>query len=331
MSIAVDTNILVRYLTWDDAAQAEAAAAAIEGADSVTVSTIVLCELAWVLKRAYRYGGQEIADAIQQIIESRNVELDRPAATIGLRMLRDGGDFADGVIQSDASRARCRYIVTFDQEFARLAGPGHCVLLGTEPSSGSVLHPPRIHALRRGFPAGRRRHRPRLCPHVPRASSHREHLMPLYECVLIARNDVTQQQVEGVADDIATQLEAEGGAVQEARILGPARPGLPDQEEPQGPLHAARPRRQAGLHQRNGAPARPERGHPALHDHPRRRRSRKPRRPSCRASRTTASAASAVRSRPGGSTAAAVVASTIARSSAPATSSARNSASDAEE
>jgi predicted nucleic-acid-binding protein len=134
VSIAVDTNVLVRYLTWDDAAQADAAAAAIEGADGVTVSTIVLCELAWVLKRAYRFDSREIADAIQQIIESRNVEVDRPAATVGLRMLRRSGDFADGVIQSDANRAHCRHIVTFDRDFARLAGPGDCVLLGTEPS-----------------------------------------------------------------------------------------------------------------------------------------------------------------------------------------------------
>ena len=34
--------------------------------------------------------------------------------------------------------------------------------------------------------------------------------MPLYECVLIARNDVTQQQVEAVADTIATQFEGDG-------------------------------------------------------------------------------------------------------------------------
>ena len=34
--------------------------------------------------------------------------------------------------------------------------------------------------------------------------------MPLYECVLIARNDVTQQQVEAVADTIAAQFEADG-------------------------------------------------------------------------------------------------------------------------
>jgi small subunit ribosomal protein S6 len=36
--------------------------------------------------------------------------------------------------------------------------------------------------------------------------------MPLYETVLIARNDVTQQQVEAIGDQIATQLEEEGGA-----------------------------------------------------------------------------------------------------------------------
>ena len=44
--------------------------------------------------------------------------------------------------------------------------------------------------------------------------------MPLYECVLIARNDVTQQQVEGIADQIGAQLEAEGGAVKKREYWG---------------------------------------------------------------------------------------------------------------
>ena len=35
--------------------------------------------------------------------------------------------------------------------------------------------------------------------------------MPLYECVFIARNDVTQQQVEGIADAIGQQLDADKG------------------------------------------------------------------------------------------------------------------------
>ncbi|HVB66425.1 MAG TPA: 30S ribosomal protein S6 [Acetobacteraceae bacterium] len=44
--------------------------------------------------------------------------------------------------------------------------------------------------------------------------------MPLYECVLIARNDVTQQQVEAVADDLGTQLEADGGAIKKREYWG---------------------------------------------------------------------------------------------------------------
>ena len=44
--------------------------------------------------------------------------------------------------------------------------------------------------------------------------------MPLYECVLIARNDVTQQQVEAVADQVATQLETEGGSIDKREYWG---------------------------------------------------------------------------------------------------------------
>ena len=47
-------------------------------------------------------------------------------------MLARGGDFADGIVQTDATRARCRHIVTFDQDFARLLDPGSVVLLGVE-------------------------------------------------------------------------------------------------------------------------------------------------------------------------------------------------------
>ena len=55
MKIAIDTNVLVRYLTWDDEPQAQKAAELIEAADQVHVSTVVLCEVVWVLTRAYQY------------------------------------------------------------------------------------------------------------------------------------------------------------------------------------------------------------------------------------------------------------------------------------
>ncbi len=44
--------------------------------------------------------------------------------------------------------------------------------------------------------------------------------MPLYETVLIARNDVTQQQVEAIADEITAELEAGGGAVRKREYWG---------------------------------------------------------------------------------------------------------------
>jgi len=44
--------------------------------------------------------------------------------------------------------------------------------------------------------------------------------MPLYETVLIARNDVTQQQVEGIVDAIATQFETDGDSVSKREYWG---------------------------------------------------------------------------------------------------------------
>ena len=133
MRIAVDANVLVRYLTWDDEAQAIEAATAIEGADAIVVPTIVLCELVWVLKRAYRYGDPEIIDILRRLIAIHTVEIERPAAA-GIAMRARGGDFADGVIQHEADRAKCDRLVTFDQGFAGHTGHGKIELLGPPPA-----------------------------------------------------------------------------------------------------------------------------------------------------------------------------------------------------
>ena len=44
--------------------------------------------------------------------------------------------------------------------------------------------------------------------------------MPLYECVLIARSEVTQQQVDALADHVAAQLESDGGAIKKREYWG---------------------------------------------------------------------------------------------------------------
>jgi small subunit ribosomal protein S6 len=61
----------------------------------------------------------------------------------------------------------------------------------------------------------------------------------LYECVLIARNDVTQLQVEGIADGIANQLQAEGGAMKKREYWGLRRLAYRIKKNRKGPLYAA--------------------------------------------------------------------------------------------
>ena len=132
MRIAVDTNVLVRYLTWDDEGQAIEAANTIEGADAIVIPTIVLCELVCVLKRVYRYAAPEIVDILHRLVAIRAVEIERPAAEAGIATLARGGDFADGVARHEADRAKCDRLVTFDQSFARLLGRDKAALLGTQ-------------------------------------------------------------------------------------------------------------------------------------------------------------------------------------------------------
>lgn len=132
MRVALDTNVLVRYLTEDDEAQTAVAASVIEGASAVLVSTIVLAEAAWVLRRAYKHTPAEVAAALRGFVEARGVEVDEAAVEAGLRCLEQGGDFADGVVAEEAARSRCDRLVTFDRKFARLSG-GAATLLAPAP------------------------------------------------------------------------------------------------------------------------------------------------------------------------------------------------------
>jgi len=119
--IALDTNVLVRYLTWDDDIQSPLSAKAIEDAETVVVSAIVLCETVWVLERAYQLKAKQIANTLRAFVEAETVAVDRPLAEAGLAALERGGDFADGLILFEADHAKVDQLVTFDQQFAKLA------------------------------------------------------------------------------------------------------------------------------------------------------------------------------------------------------------------
>ena len=114
MRIAPDTNVLVRAITGDHPAQSGRAQALLSEADSVVIGIVVLCELIWVLSKAYRIDAGGIAAAIRALIAGKSVSVDRPLAEAGLAMLDAGGDFADGVIAYAGSLADAEF-VSFDR------------------------------------------------------------------------------------------------------------------------------------------------------------------------------------------------------------------------
>ena len=123
--ITADTNVLVRAVVRDDAAQAAAAQALLLRATAIAVPVPVLCELAWVLRRGYGFRAGDIAAAIEAIAAIDTVATDSPAVDAGLAVLRTGGDFADGAIASQGERLGGTVFASFDRgAVARLRSHG---------------------------------------------------------------------------------------------------------------------------------------------------------------------------------------------------------------
>ena len=120
MKIAVDTNVLVRAVVRDDAAQARVAAKILTDADLIAIALPCLCELVWVLRSVYGFSHADVASAIRALFAPANVEMNRPAVEAGLSMLDAGGDFADGVIAYEGNWLGGQTFVPFDKQVVTL-------------------------------------------------------------------------------------------------------------------------------------------------------------------------------------------------------------------
>ena len=125
MKITADTNVLLRVVVHDDLEQADAARALLQRATVVAIPIPVLCEFAWVLKRTYARGANDVAAAIEAVTEIDVVVTDLPAVEAGLSSLRAGGDFADGVIAHQGEALGGTVFASFDRRaVARLRSNG---------------------------------------------------------------------------------------------------------------------------------------------------------------------------------------------------------------
>ena len=114
MRITADTNILIRAAVQDEPHQARQAAKLLQDADLIAVPVPVLCEFVWVLRRGYKRSVAEVSNAIRNLMNSNNVEMNRPAVEGGLSVLEAGGDFADGVIAFEGEWLGADEFVSFD-------------------------------------------------------------------------------------------------------------------------------------------------------------------------------------------------------------------------
>jgi len=126
--IALDTNVLVRYLVEDDEAQSRRAMKLIEATiareEELFISDVVMCETVWVLSSAYRFSRIEIADALAGLLRARSVvftSTDRLARS--LEAYRNGkGDFADYLIRELARAVGADTVATFDRSLLKEPG-----------------------------------------------------------------------------------------------------------------------------------------------------------------------------------------------------------------
>ena len=131
--IGLDTNIIVRYLAQDDPVQSFKATEIIERrltpTDPGFLSVVTMAETVWVLERAYGLTAQEIAAAIERIlqVEVLVVENEQEVFAAMVALKQGQGAFADALIAELGARAGCIHTLTFDKKALRLpAFRGSC-------------------------------------------------------------------------------------------------------------------------------------------------------------------------------------------------------------
>ena len=110
--IAVDTNVVVRFLTQDDELQAKKAATLFKRQQIYIPDTVIL-ETEWVLRYAYHFSATEICGALSKLFGLPNVHLSNPTWIAQAVMWHEQGmDFADALHLVQAQS--CEQFLTFD-------------------------------------------------------------------------------------------------------------------------------------------------------------------------------------------------------------------------
>jgi predicted nucleic-acid-binding protein len=120
---AVDTNVLVRLATRDDAKQVAAAESFVAG--GAWVSHVVLAEFVWVLTSVYGMRASQVIAAVEVLLAHANLSIQDPevaAAALEQFRKRPVAAFSDCLVLELARKAGHLPLGTFDRELSRLPG-----------------------------------------------------------------------------------------------------------------------------------------------------------------------------------------------------------------
>ncbi|ACM25602.1 type II toxin-antitoxin system VapC family toxin [Agrobacterium sp. SHOUNA12C] len=117
--IAIDTNLIVRYLTGDHPEQSPRARGIVDGQAIFVAATVVL-EVEWVLRSTYGYRPTDVARALRAFggLPTVTVE-DAALVAAALELAEKGMDFADALHLGRS--AHCEGFVTFDRKLVKVA------------------------------------------------------------------------------------------------------------------------------------------------------------------------------------------------------------------
>lgn len=120
---AVDTNVLVRLISRDDATQVAAAEAFV--ALGAWVPLLALAETMWVLESVYTMKPSQIASAVQMLLNHKDLTLqDSDAVGRALEHFRKSPaiGFSDCLVLESARKAGHLPLGTFDRRLGKLEG-----------------------------------------------------------------------------------------------------------------------------------------------------------------------------------------------------------------
>ena len=120
---AVDTNVLVRLITRDNARQAASADTFVE--NGAWVSVLALAEATWVLAALYELGAADLVIAIEMLLNHKDLTLqdsDVVAAALDLFRSRPAVGFSDCLMLELARKSGYLPLGTFDRALGKIQG-----------------------------------------------------------------------------------------------------------------------------------------------------------------------------------------------------------------